>query len=168
LKAVATDTIGQTGTSANVAVTVDNDANPTASITSPSDGATVAGTVSVTATANDDHGVTKVQFFNGSTSIGTDTTVADGWSVQWDTTATSDGSRSLTAVATDTVGQTGTSAAVGVTVHNTDAPPTATITSPSGGSTVSGTVTVKATASDDNGVTQVEFFDGATSLGLGS
>jgi hypothetical protein len=44
-----------------------------------------------------------------------------------------------------------------------DRPPTVSITAPAGGTTVSGRVDITADASDDNGVTQVEFFvDGAT------
>lgn len=50
-----------------------------------------------------------------------------------------------------------------------DAPPTVSIVAPAEGDTVSGTVTVTADASDDNSVTQVEFFvDGSTSIGVDS
>jgi hypothetical protein len=49
-----------------------------------------------------------------------------------------------------------------------DDPPTVSLTAPANGATVSGTtVNVAANASDDGGVTQVEFFlDGSTSLGI--
>jgi serine protease len=49
------------------------DTPPSVSITNPADGATVSGTVTVTANANDDNGVTQVEFFVGTTSIGVDT-----------------------------------------------------------------------------------------------
>ncbi len=47
-----------------------------------------------------------------------------------------------------------------------DNPPSVTFISPSDGATVSDTVAVTATASDDNGVTQVEFFVDGASIGV--
>ncbi|MEW5940315.1 MAG: Ig-like domain-containing protein, partial [Chloroflexota bacterium] len=49
-----------------------------------------------------------------------------------------------------------------------DNPPTVTIDNPANGSTVAGTVNVTATATDDNGVTQVEFFVDGNSIGVDS
>ena len=91
---------------------------PSVSVTNPSDGATVSGTVSVTADASDDNGVSQVQFFVDGGSIGTDSDGSDGWSTSWDTTTTSDGDHTVTAEATDTAGQTA-SDSVTVTVDNT-------------------------------------------------
>jgi len=48
----------------------------------------------------------------------------------------------------------------------TDSAPTVSITNPSNGATVSGNVSVTANASDDNGVTQVEFFVDGASIGV--
>jgi hypothetical protein len=162
IRATATDTFGQTGSDAHT-VTVDNvDGPPTVSITSPADGATVSGIVQIQANASDDKGVTQVRFFDGATSIGTDTDGSNGWSASWDTTGASEGSsHAITATATDTIGQTGSDSHT-VTVDNVDARPTVSITSPAQGTTVSGTVQIQANASDDKGVTQVRFFDGAT------
>jgi len=168
LTAKATDTAPQTTTSAGVEVTVDNgvDDPPLVSITSPSDGDIVSGSVTVTADASDDNGVTRVEFFVGVTSIGVDRDGFDGWSASWDTTA--DGGYTITAAATDTASQTTISADVIVTVVNT--PPWVSISSPDGVGTVSGNVTVIANASDANGgiVTQVEFFVDGNSIGLGN
>ena len=80
---------------------------PTATVTNPTEGTTVSGSVTVTATASDDKGVTKVEFFVDSTSLGNDTNGSDGWSVSWNTTSTSDGTHVVKAIATDTIGQTG-------------------------------------------------------------
>jgi Bacterial Ig domain len=155
--ATATDTVGQTASDSN-GVTVDNDANapPTVTLTAPAEGATVSGTVLVQASATDDVGVTQVAFSVDGTSIGTDTDGADGWSASWDTTGVAEGAHTVTAAATDTVGQTA-SDSTGVTVDNVDAPPTVTLTAPAEGARVAGTVLAQATASDDNGVTQVQF-----------
>jgi hypothetical protein len=141
-----------------------SDSPPTVTITSPANGARVAGTVTITANASDDKGVTQVQFFDGTTSIGTDTNGADGWSVSWNTTTTADGAHTIKATATDTVGQTANHT-IDVTVDNVDSPPSVTITSPANGATVAGTVTITANASDDRGVTQVQFFDGIIGIG---
>ena len=149
-------------------VTVDSsegpvDNPPTVTITNPSDGATVSSTVSVTADASDDNGVTQVEFFLDDSSIGVDTTAP--YEISWNSTSVADGPHTIEAVATDTIGQTA-SDSVNVTVDNVDDPPTVSITNPTDGATVSGTVTVTADASDDKGVTQVEFFVGGVSIGV--
>src|SRR5438094_807570 len=59
-------------------------------------------------------------------------------------------------------GNTATAAAVSVTVANDLTPPTVSITAPINGSTVSGSVTVSANATDNVGVAGVQFkLDGA-------
>ena len=138
---------------------------PTVSVTNPSNGATVSGSLSVTANASDDNGVTQVEFFVDGSSIGADTTAP--YSVTWDTTTYSDGAHTVSTTATDTIGQTGNDS-VNVTVQNgtVDNAPTVTITDPTNGATVSGGVSVTANASDDNGVTQVEFFVDSGSIGV--
>jgi hypothetical protein len=163
LTATATDTAGQTS-SHSIEVNVDNvDDAPVVQITGPKDGSTVSGTVPVQAEPGDDRGVAEVAFQVDGTSFGTDTDGADGWSVQWDSTTAGDGPHTLTAIATDTAGQT-SSHSVTVTVGH-DAPPTVTITSPANGGTVSGTVQVVADAGDDQGVAEVEFQVDGTSIG---
>jgi hypothetical protein len=132
------------------------DAPPGVTVTAPSEGATVSGTVAVEASASDDGGVTQVAFSVDGTSIGTDTNGADGWSVSWETTLVTDGMHTVTATATDTLGQTGSDSNE-VAVDNVDGLPAVTVTSPAEGATVSGSVLVEASASDDTGVTQVAF-----------
>jgi subtilisin family serine protease len=136
--------------------TASGDQPPTVTITSPADGAIVSGTVTITANASDDHDVAQVEFFVDDVSLGVDASPSDGWSVDWDTTTVGDGAHAVTAVATDGPGQTGSDSIL-VTVDNLDGPPTVTITEPGDGEAVSGTVTVVAEATDDEGVTQVEF-----------
>ena len=143
-----------------------SDTPPSVSITSPTAGSTLTGTVAVQANASDDNGVTRVEFFDGSTSLGVDATASDGWSISWNTALAAEGAHALTARATDTINQTTTSTPISVTVDNVDSPPSVSVTAPPGGSALRGTVSVQASASDDKGVTQVEFFDGSTSLGV--
>ena len=82
------------------------DTPPSVSIANPTEGATVSGTVVVTADAVDDKGVTQVAFTAGGTGIGTDSDGSNGWSATWNTTSSADGSQTVTATATDTANQT--------------------------------------------------------------
>lgn len=93
---------------------------PAVNMTAPAGGATLTTSpVTVSANATDDIGVTKVEFYDGSTLIGTDTTGSSGsYSVSWNTSALS-GSHSLTAKAYDGGGHVTTSSVVTVTVSIT-------------------------------------------------
>jgi hypothetical protein len=79
---------------------------PTITVTNPVEDATVTGTVTVTANASDDNGVSQVEFFVDAVSLGVDTNSADGWSVIWNSTQSVDGTHVIKAIATDTIGQT--------------------------------------------------------------
>ncbi|MBU1260989.1 MAG: hypothetical protein KKI18_05080, partial [Planctomycetes bacterium] len=96
---------------------------PTVSITSPLNGATVSGTVNVTADASDDNGVDKVGFYIDDVLKSTDTT--SPYEYSWDTTAETEGAHSITATAYDTIGQTATDT-INVTVDNVADPPATT------------------------------------------
>lgn len=89
---------------------------PTVSLTAPTAGSTLTGTVTVSANATDNVGVASVDFYAGTTLIGTDTT--SPYSIGFNTTTVSNGSYSLTAKAKDGAGNVGTSAGVSVTVSN--------------------------------------------------
>ena len=132
---------------------------PITSITAPAANATVAGTVTVSASANDNVAVTNVEFFVDGTLAATDTTAP--YEFSWNTTTLADGVHTVASKAYDAAGNAGTSASVSVTVSNavavdTIAPATA-VTAPAG-ATVSGTTTVTASATDNVAVTNVEFF----------
>src|SRR5437667_8100757 len=166
LTAVARDSLGVLWTSDPVTVTVFNDTTPPAvSITSPASGTIVAGTISVTASASDNVRVVGVQFLLDGLNAGAEVTAAP-YSVSWNSTTASNGSHSLTAVARDAAGNRATSVAVAVTVSNgappDTTPPMVSITSPTSGASVSGTLTMTAAASDNVGVVGVQFLlDGA-------
>jgi hypothetical protein len=97
---------------------------PTTSITAPASGATLTGSVTVSANAADNVGVTRVDFYAGATLLGSDTTAP--YSVTWNTTGVANGAYVLTTRAFDGSGNSGTSANVSVTVNNTT--PTCSIT----------------------------------------
>jgi subtilisin family serine protease/fibronectin type 3 domain-containing protein len=75
---------------------------PTVDLTSPTDGSTVSGVVSLGATASDDVGVSSVEFRINGTHLATDSDGSNGWSAPWDTTGLAPGVYTVTAVATDT------------------------------------------------------------------
>jgi predicted phage tail protein len=149
-------------------VTVKGNAAPTVGLTQPASGATFTppATVGLAANAADADGtVAKVEFFNGSTKLGEDTTAP----YTYDWTGVPAGSYSLTARATDNLGATTTSAARSITVRAANSPPTASITSPANGASFAwhADVNIAAGASDGDGsVAKVEFFRaGTTKLG---
>ena len=134
---------------------------PVVSMTAPVNGATVGGTVTVTANATDNVGITGLQFqLDGANVPGSATVAGQVYSYSWNSKSAANGTHTLTAIATDTAGNTATSS-VTVTVNNTT-PPVVTITAPANGAAVSGTVTVTANATDNVGVSGVQFtLDGA-------
>lgn len=165
LVAVARDGNAST-TSSPVTVTVDN-AAPSASITSPTDGASVSGrSVIVTVDAADDHGVARVDVFAAGVYVDTATwdDAAKLWVLAWNSAALPNGPVALTARAYDLAGNAVTSAPVGVEVADTTAP-TVALTSPAA-AIVRGVVQVAATASDDGVVAEVAFLANGTPIGV--
>jgi galactose oxidase-like protein/Big-like domain-containing protein len=148
-------------------VDVHGNSPPTVTLTQPADGAsfTAPATISLSATASDTDGtVSKVEFFNGVTKLGEDTTAPFGFT--W--SGVGAGSYTLTARATDDLGATATSAPSRITVGTTNVPPTVSLTFPADGASFpwKPTITVTATAADSDGtVTKVEFLDGTKILG---
>ena len=161
----AYDAAGNTGTSASVSVTVNNDLTPpTTTLTGPTTGSTLSLTATLTASATDDSSVSRVEFYQGSVLIGTAS--YSPYRVSWDTTRVPNGSYTLTSRAYDPTGNVGTSSGVVVTVDNETVPPTTSLTSPAPGTSVAMQVTLTADASDNVGVTGVEFYWGSTLIGI--
>ena len=157
LLAKAYDAANNIGTSSSVTVTVNNDKTaPIVSLTTPSSGATVSGTVAVTASASDNVGVSRVEFYVNSVLQATVTSAP--YTFSWNTASLVNGSYTLLAKAYDAANNIGTSSSVTVTVNNDKTAPTVSLTAPSSGATVSGTVAVAASASDNVGVSKVEFY----------
>jgi hypothetical protein len=118
LAAVAIDASGVSATSPSITVTVSNSVSaPTVSITSPANGATVSGTITVSANASSSIGIASVQLQVDGNNVGAADT-SSPYNFSWNTTSYTNGSYALTAVATDTEGNSTVSAAVNVTVSN--------------------------------------------------
>lgn len=119
LHAVATDAANNSAGTAPISVTVSNappdTTLPTVSIGAPAAGATVSGSITVSATASDNVGVAKVELYIDSALYGTDTT--SPYSFAWNTTQSGDGSHTIQVVAADAAGNVA-SAVRTVTVAN--------------------------------------------------
>jgi hypothetical protein len=141
---------------------------PTVTIVAPDNNSTVFGTLTVSATASDDVGVVGVQFKLDGVNLGAGLTNAP-YSLSWDTTSETNGPHTLTAIARDAAENQGASSPVTVFVNNGPppdvTPPTVAITSPTNSATVSGIITVSGAASDNVGVTGVQFKLDGTDLG---
>jgi subtilisin family serine protease len=126
---IATDNSNNSAASTGVPVVIDNTA-PTVSITSPANSATVFGTVSINTNAADTGtGINNVVFWLdgvGTTQLGTVSTAPYNFS--WNSAGASNGGHTLTVVATDKVGNTTTSTTINVSVDNSIAPPTISLT----------------------------------------
>ncbi|HOS44237.1 MAG TPA: Ig-like domain-containing protein, partial [Armatimonadota bacterium] len=135
---------------------------PTVSLTAPPHEAVYHAPTSVTLTADaaDDGAVARVEFYQGATKLGEDTTAP--YSYTWD--AVPAGTYSLTAVAIDDIGLATTSTPVEITVNTR---PTIVLTAPAPGESFSAPASIEAiaTAEDEDGtVTQVDFYHGTTLL----
>src|SRR5207244_2774750 len=69
---------------------------PTVALTAPSAGATVTGTIAVTATAADNAGIVGVQFQLNGMNLGPEVTAVP-YAISWDTSTATDGAHTLTA-----------------------------------------------------------------------
>src|SRR3712207_3024267 len=144
---------------------------PVVSVAAPADGATVSGTVNVTATASDNVGVAGVLFRLDGDALAAEDTAAP-FTVSLDTTVLADGSHTLTATARDAAGNVTTSLVSTFVVANAPvepAPdtlaPSVSLSSPLDGSTVSGTITASASSNDNVGVAGVQFLLNGVAFG---
>ena len=183
LTAVATDAAGTSVASAGVDISVVTNLPPRVHITRPANGATLRGPTNITICAaafDRDGSVASVEFFEGTTSLGVVPTppivyvtnsygvfpIRPPYCVTWSNAPL--GTFTLTAVATDNTGLTAISQPVTITIVS-NLPPRVHIASPYNGSTFQSPADIRvcATASDPDGsVSSVEFFAGATSLGV--
>jgi hypothetical protein len=143
---------------------------PTAVITSPQNNSSfsTSANIAISASALDTDGsVTLVEFYNGSTKIGS--TSSAPYSFTWHNVTA--GNYSLTITATDNLNSKTTSSSVSITVVdaalNPNQPPIVKILNPSKGIKIDqlSPVTINAIASDPDGiVSKVEFYNGTEKL----
>jgi hypothetical protein len=143
---------GTTATPENL-VYIDN-SDPNVSLTAPLAGSTLAGIISLDATADDPHsGITQVEFLVDSVSVSTDLTAP--YSTTYATTLLLDGNHDFQARATNGSGLTTTTLSQISLVDNSA--PAVVLTSPTVGP-LKGSFPATASATDPHsGITQVEF-----------
>lgn len=120
--------------------------DPTVSLTAPDDGATVSGSsVTISANASDDTAVAGVKFYVDGALQGSEDTTSP-YSINWDSTATTSGAKTIEAVARDSAGNVATSSSITATVDNTPTPSSVSAATDSASSTITWT-TAKAGSS---------------------
>jgi glucose/arabinose dehydrogenase len=151
-RVTAEDAAGNVGAASNEAVaTITSDTTgPTVAVTAPAAGATVSGTVTLQASASDDVGVASVQFTVDGVNVGAPDTTTP-YSTPWNTTGATAGPHTIRALASDAVGNTTLSAAVGVTVDNSTPPPPSGLVAAYGFNAGSGTALADATGKGHTG-----------------
>ena len=165
--AIATDLTGNETTITPILVTTDNGnlndtTPPSGAITYPASGMRVSGDVNITVSATDNSGnMGQVDFSIDGTSVYVD--MNEPFEYSWDTAAeTEDEDHVISITLEDPSGNQAVLNPITVFVDNQsdndDTPPVVTITSPTAGQQVNGTVTVSVTAEDDQGIDYVEFF----------
>jgi hypothetical protein len=131
---------------------------PTVSLASLTSGSVISGNIAILAAASDNVGVSRIEFYVDNVLKNTDASTP--YSFALDTTQLANGSHVILAKAYDGAGNTAQAAAT-VVVNNVVADviaPVVSITEPAGGARLSGVIEIKASASDANGVSKVEFY----------
>ena len=136
---VAVKDAASASASASLSINVVTAAAPAVSISSPSNGATVSGTTTVSGVASDGLAITSVQLSvdGGAFANASGTT---NWSFSLNTNSFSNGSHTLSAKVSDSAGLSATSSVVNFSVNNASTSSDCTLfASPSGSSSNSGT-----------------------------
>ncbi len=163
--AKAYDNSGNSAQSQPMAIYLANsdDTPPEGIIYYPYPGQTVEGVIDISVHATDDRGISQVEFFINSASVGVDTQVP--FSYNWNTnSADEDVVHILFAIIRDLSGNETAISPIAVTVNNDDspandvAPPVLAILSPLSSQTVTNVVDIIGFADDNDAIDAVEFF----------
>ncbi len=160
LTARAFDAAGNSTTSAEISVYVDH-VPPTVTITSPTGIGSLGPIEIVSADVRDNDIVTKVEFLLDGTGFASD--MAPPFAVPLDTTKIAEGPHVLGVVAYD---RAGNRAAARLTVRIDKSDPTVRLVAPFAPATISGAYTLEAEAADEQAVERVEFYVGASLVGV--
>ncbi len=166
LYAKAYDAAGNMGTSEKVVYVTGDTSVPTVTISAPGNNRQVSGTVTVTAGATDNIGVTSFALYDNSSLIyaANQGTI----SYNWNTVTAGNGSHTLVAIASDAAGNAG-SASITVNVANDVVAPTVNLVLPSSTYLKNSNLKVAASAQDNVAVVRMEvYLDGVLLLGTNS
>lgn len=139
---------------------VDSEA-PVVALTSPAANTTVSGVVAIDAAAADNVAVTKVEFRVDGKLLSSDSSAP--FAATWDVAAETAGFHTVEVLAFDGAGNVSLPASAQVYVEEIvkvvdTVPPAVTILSPSNGFTLTSKTLVRASASDENGVVEMQIF----------
>jgi hypothetical protein len=173
----AYDNAGNVGISNQVQVIIGDTQIPEVIITNPTNGSVVNGIITIQVSVFDKispakktvqkvpSGIQKVEFYIDGNKVADDLTPP--YEYIWNTNLYPNGDHTIQAKAFDFAGNIGESNIVQVKIQNTPdtTPPQVTILFPENGQTLFGTVTIQANASDNIGVTKVEFYIDGNKVG---
>ncbi len=148
----------ETGKQLMVTFGISDTLAPLVTITTPTEGDSVSNVVLVSVNAMDDSAIESVRYQINGVNIGLST--SEPYETFWDTTLDADGIASVSAIATDTSGNSSL-ASITVTVDNVSTQPddieapVVAITSPGAFASISGPVLIRVDASDNVGVSQL-------------
>lgn len=154
-----------------ITTTADDNLTPSVTMTAPTNGTvfTAPAAVTVSASATDTDGtISRVDFYNGTTLLGSSTAPASGstYSINWNNVPA--GGYVLSAIAFDDKGAQATASPVNITVNPANILPTVSLTNPANNATFAAgsNISLSASANDAEGsISKVEFFAGATLIG---
>lgn len=160
---------GNVGVSPSLLFTVLNTSDtipPAVSLTAPTNGATLAYPFTVSANASDNIGIHRVEFYLDSNTVPFHIKTISPYSFFVNNSfLVPTGSHTLYAKAYDLQGNSTASSAASITVNGTDiTPPNISFMAPANNAVVSGTIAVSVNATDNIGVTKVEFYKDADVL----
>lgn len=149
--------------SAAASAVVSDTQAPSVAITAPIGGTSVSGLTTVSVNASDNVGVSRVELLVNGALVATDTT--SPFQFTWDSSTVASGTVNLVAKAFDAAGNSQSSTTVAVSVGGAadTTAPVVSISNPSSGAKVGGTVQVRIQASDNNGaagIAQTLYIDG--------
>lgn len=136
---------------------------PTVSLAASATAVIDPAPLTLTATATDDQGVTRVDFYDGERKLNERSTPP--YAVELALTDSNNGTHRYTARAFDAAGNEATSNERSVVVDIDRTPPVVTLTASTTNLLVAGPVTLTANANDNKSVAKVEFFEGNTLRG---
>ncbi len=132
---------------------------PTVAITNPADNSIITASFTIQVTASSAIDISKVEFHIDGAKVGEFTAGPSNYTYDWDISALSNGTYTLKAIAYNTQNTSFESAEISVIVNKSgDAEPTVSITNPANGDTVRLTANITADASDNVGISKVEFY----------
>ncbi|MEE9345958.1 MAG: Ig-like domain-containing protein [Methylococcales bacterium] len=140
---------------------------PTILSFAPANGAIVSDTVTLIASATDNVGVQRVEFLINGGAVATDTT--DPYAFAWNSQSVANGAATYAVRVVDFAGNETVSEVRSLTVNNDLSPPVVSFVqppTPSEAAIVAGLLPLEATASDDVGVTRVDFMVNGSVVGF--